>query len=143
MFHVEHIHSNINHFHLDKLHKWGITFPTEQLETETEEVINHMLNLYEHWVDPNYKLLAVAMEHYQDKSKSFLQLSYDHLIKVFHQDAVLKGIIHILHLVKDVGVQQKTSWDWLHPVSAMIYIRPKKLRIMMNNFSNLSWIIFT
>ena len=29
------------------------------------KVINEINHLYDHWVDKNYKLLAVGMEHYQ------------------------------------------------------------------------------
>ena len=91
MFHVEHVHSDINHFQLDKLYKWGIVFNTQDLENHVDKVIEHLVGLYNQWVDPNYKLLAVAMEHYDDDRKMFLKLSYDHLIKIFHHDAVIKG----------------------------------------------------
>jgi len=101
MFHIEHLHNDKVHFQVDKLHKWGHVFPADDLDNRIWKVINEINHLYEHWVDKNYKLLAVGMEHYQDKKKKFLQLNIDTLLKRFHHEAVHRAKNHLGLLPSD------------------------------------------
>ena len=49
---------------VEELEKWGFPFFKHELESDILGVIHQLNALYDKWVEPNYKILATAMDHY-------------------------------------------------------------------------------
>ena len=90
MFHADHLHPDKTHFQvsfsknqkeltlfhqLDKLHKWGYPFTSDEVKSDIMMIIHQLNFLYEKWVEPNYKTIATVMEHYTDEKKKYVKRS--------------------------------------------------------------------
>ena len=54
-------------------------------------MIDQLDHLYKKWVEPNYKIIATAMEHYKADNKQYVKMLLQTLIKRFHDEAEIKA----------------------------------------------------
>ena len=106
MFHADHLHPDKTHFQvsfsknqkeltlfhqLDKLHKWGYPFTSDEVKSDIMMIIHQLNFLYEKWVEPNYKTIATVMEHYTDEKKKYVKMLIQNLLRHLHDDAEVKA----------------------------------------------------
>merc|ERR1719383_167745 len=58
---------------VEELKKWGFPFFKHELDSDIMGVIHQLNALYDKWVEPNYRILATAMDQYSDGRKRHVQ----------------------------------------------------------------------